>query len=45
MMSKQIGIDLISDALRFGGLWYAGPNAISDAAGECEVYSRIELFR
>jgi hypothetical protein len=25
------GFDLISDALPFGRLWYAGPNAISRA--------------
>jgi hypothetical protein len=27
------GVDLISDALPFGGLWYAGPNAVSNAIG------------
>jgi hypothetical protein len=27
------GVDLISDALPFGGLWYAGPNAIENAIG------------
>jgi hypothetical protein len=25
------GVDLISDALPFGGLWYGGPNAVSNA--------------
>jgi hypothetical protein len=25
------GVDLISDALPFGGLWHGGPNAISNA--------------
>jgi len=25
------GVDLISDALPFGRLWYDGPNAISNA--------------
>jgi hypothetical protein len=25
------GVDLISDVLPFGGLWYGGPNAISNA--------------
>ena len=25
------GVDLISDALPFGRLWYGGPNAISNA--------------
>jgi hypothetical protein len=27
------GVDLISDALPFGRLWYAEPNAISNAIG------------
>jgi len=27
------GVDLISDALPFGRLWYAGPNAVSNAIG------------
>jgi hypothetical protein len=31
------GVDLISDALPFGRLWYGGPNAISSAIG----YARI----
>jgi hypothetical protein len=25
------GVDLISDVLPFGWLWYAGPNAVSNA--------------
>ncbi len=25
------GVDLISDGLPFGGLWYAGPNTINNA--------------
>jgi hypothetical protein len=25
------GVDLISDALAFGRLWYAGPDAVNDA--------------
>ena len=25
------GVDLISDALPFGGLWYGEPNAVSNA--------------
>jgi hypothetical protein len=25
------GVDLISDALPFGRLWYSGPNAVSNA--------------
>ena len=27
------GVDLISDALPFGRLWYAEPNAVSNAVG------------
>jgi hypothetical protein len=27
------GFDLISDVIPFGRLWYAGPNAISNAIG------------
>ena len=30
---KDRRVDLISDALPFGRLWYAGPNAISHAIG------------
>jgi hypothetical protein len=34
------GVDLISDALPFGGSWYAGPDAISNAIGYTKFYSR-----
>ena len=34
------GVDLISDALPFGGLWYGVPNAISNAIGYAKFYSR-----
>ena len=34
------GVDLISDGLPFGRLWYAGPNAISNAIGYAKFYSR-----
>ena len=34
------GVDLISDALPFGRLWYAEPNAISNAIGYAKFYSR-----
>jgi hypothetical protein len=27
------GVDLISDALPFGRLWYDGPNAVTNATG------------
>jgi hypothetical protein len=34
------GVDLISDALPFGRLWYDGPNAASNAIGYAEHFSR-----
>jgi hypothetical protein len=34
------GVDLISDALPFGRLWYAGPDAVANAIGYAEFYSR-----
>jgi len=34
------GVDLISDALPFGRLWYGEPNAISNAIGYTKFYSR-----
>jgi len=36
----QRGVDLISDALPFGKLWYGEPNAISNAIGYAEHRSR-----
>ena len=34
------GVDLISDALPFGKLWYDGANAASNAVGYAKFYSR-----
>jgi hypothetical protein len=34
------GVDLISDALPFGRLWYGEPNASSNAIGYAQFYSR-----
>jgi hypothetical protein len=34
------GVDLISDALAFGRLWYAEPNAIANAIGYAKYRSR-----
>ena len=34
------GVDLISDALPFGRLWYGEPNAIGNAVGYAEHCSR-----
>jgi hypothetical protein len=36
----QRGVNLISDALPFGRLWYAGPNAVANAVGYAEHRSR-----
>jgi hypothetical protein len=33
-------VDLISDALPFGGLWYGEPNAVSNAIGYAKHRSR-----
>jgi hypothetical protein len=40
MMSKQIGVDLISDVLPFGRLWYGEPDAVSNAIGYTKHRSR-----
>jgi len=34
------GFDLISDALPFGRLWYAQPNAVSNAVGYAKFRNR-----
>jgi hypothetical protein len=34
------GVDLISDALPFGRLWYAEPNAVNNAVDYAKFYSR-----
>ena len=34
------GVDLISDALPFGRLWYGEPNAVSNAVGYAKFFSR-----
>jgi len=34
------GVDLISDVLPFGRLWYDGPNAAANALGYAMHYSR-----
>jgi hypothetical protein len=36
----QRGVDLISDVLLFGRLWYGELNAISNAIGYAKFYSR-----
>jgi hypothetical protein len=38
------GVDLISDALPFGRLWYDGPNAVSNAIGYATfVFARADF--
>ena len=34
------GVDLISDVLPFGRLWYAEPNAVSNAINYAKFFSR-----
>jgi hypothetical protein len=38
--ADQHGVDLISDVLQFSPLWFAGPNAISNATGYAKFQSR-----
>ena len=38
--SDKRGVDLISDALPFGRLWYGEPNAVSNAIGYAKQSSR-----
>ena len=37
--SDERGVDLISDALPFGKLWYIEPSAVSNAIGYAKFYS------
>ena len=39
--SNQRGVNLISDALAFGRLWYGEPNAVSSAIGYAKFRSRL----
>jgi hypothetical protein len=36
------GVDLLSDALPFGRLWYGEPNAISNATNYAKFFSRSQ---
>ena len=36
------GVDLISDVLPFGRLWYDGPNTVANAIGYAQFYSRSD---
>src|SRR5689334_8449370 len=37
------GVDLIGDALPFGRLWYGDPNAVENAIGYAQHYSRAHM--
>jgi hypothetical protein len=39
------GVDLISDALPFGRLWYGGPNAVGNAIGYAQHPARFTGLR
>jgi hypothetical protein len=39
---RSSGVDLISDALPFGRLWYAEPDAISNAIG-CASFAAVHI--
>ena len=39
--SDERGVDLISDALPFGKLWYIEPSVVSNAIGYAKFYSRL----
>ena len=36
------GVDLISDVLPFGRLWYGEPNAVANAIGYAQFYGRSQ---
>ena len=36
------GVDLVSDTLPFGRVWYGEPNAASNAIGYAKFYSRSD---
>ena len=38
------GVDLISDVLPFGRLWYAGPNAIDRAIGYAQSFAADHMM-
>jgi hypothetical protein len=37
------GVDLISDVLPFGRLWYGGPSALANAVGYAQYFSRSHM--
>ena len=40
-IGEEVGLDLISDALPFGRLWYGDTNAVANAIGNAEHFSRL----
>jgi hypothetical protein len=38
--NDKLGVDLISDVLPYGALWYAQPNTIKNAVRFAKFYSR-----
>jgi hypothetical protein len=40
--SDKRGVDLISDALPFGRLWYGEPNPVSNAVGYVKFFSKAK---
>ena len=38
------GVDLISDALPFGRLWYGEPNAVSNATGYATSFAAAHMI-
>jgi hypothetical protein len=39
------GVDLISDALPFGRLWYGEPNAVANAIGYADQFAMLHTLR
>jgi hypothetical protein len=35
------GVDLVSDALPFGRLWYAGPDAVGNVIGSAKFLQQL----
>jgi hypothetical protein len=44
-MQRTAGVNLISDALPFGRLWYGEPSAVSNAVDYAKFYSRYAVIR
>lgn len=42
LRNDKRGVDLLSDALPFGRLWYGEPDAIANAIGYAKFFSRSD---